>query len=404
MSSSPRPLEGIRILACEQALAAPYGSMLLAAFGADVIRVERPPNGELFRTNPPFVENERGRTSYGLLANDLNKRSIVLDLQQEEGRALFRDLAKQSDVVWENNRPGMMDRLGLGYRQLREINPRLVYVSVSGFGQEWASDSPFTKRPAYDIMAQGMGGVMLRAGKEGEPPVYNGIALGDQFPGVLAALGCMIALRGRDATGIGQHVDISMYDAMASLLSLTLSQHLFDPKVVKRGLIATSAPYGCYAAADGYFTLAVVGAQPWKSFCTIIDHPELLQDKTLATGHDRAARADYLKGMLEQWASDKKVARVVDVFLEAGIPSGPVQDLEDLLTCPHLAARNMILQVDDPVAGRMPVMGFPMLFSDTPPRSDPPPQFGQHTDEILSRELGLSADRIAQLRRTGVVK
>ena len=404
MSSLSRPLDGVRILACEQALASPYGSMLLAAFGADVIRVERPPTGELYRTNPPYVENERGRTSYGLIANNLNKRSIVLDLQHEEGRAIFRDLSKKTDVVWENNRPGMMDRLGLGYHQLREINPRIVYVSLSGFGQEWASDSPYTERPAYDIIAQAMGGLMMRAGKADEPPVYCGFPLGDQFPGVLAALGCMIALRGREATGIGQHVDISMYDAMASLLSLTLSQYVFDPNLVKRGAMATSAPYGTFAAADGFFALAVVTSPAWKRFCEVIGHAELLRETGLQSGRDRAARADDLKGVLEEWARDKTVAGVVKIFLEAGIPCGPVQDVADLLNCPHLAARDMILQVDDPVAGRMPVIGFPMLLSDSPPRSDPPPQFGQHTNEILSQDLGMTADRIERLRQTGVVQ
>jgi len=402
-SPPPRPLDGVRVLASEVFLAGPYGSMLLAAFGADVIRVERPPSGESYRSNPPFKENERGRTSYGVLANNLNKRSIGLDLGREEARVIFRRLAEKADVVWENNRPGVMDRLGLGYRAIREINPRIVYVSISGFGQEWASASPFSKRAAYDIIAQAMGGTLLRPGNPGDPPVYTGFPLGDQFPGVLAALGCMMALRGRDLTGKGQHVDISMYDAMASLLSLTLSQYLFDPALIKRGAFPTSAPYAPYAASDGYFVLAIGTPAAWRQFCDILGRPDLRDDPTLQNGRARALRAHDLQIAIEAWARDKTVAQVDAVFAAAGIPCAPVQDVPDLLTCPHLAARGMIPEVDDPVAGRIPVMGFPILFSESSPRAEPPPQFGQHTNEVLREDLGLAEDEIATLRGSGAV-
>lgn len=399
-----RPLDGIRVLACEQFLAGPYGSMVLAAYGADVLRVERPPLGEVFRVNVPAVENERGRTSYGLLANNLNKRSIVLDLQQEKGREIFRDLARKSDVVWENNRPGIMDRLGLGYRDLNAINPRLVYVSVSGYGQQWASNSPYTGHPAYDILAQAMGGLMMRSGSAGDAPIYNGYPLGDQFPSILAALGCVMALRGRDVTGVGQHVDISMYDAMASLMSQTMSQYVFAPEIVKRGVSAASAPYGAYAASDGYFVVAVVTEPVWKSFCELIGHADMASDPNLQTGRDRAKRSAELKDLIETWASDKKVDAVVKVMADAGVPVCKVQDLPDLLTCPHLAARDMVLQVNDPVAGMKPVMGFPIRLSGSSPRREPPPQFGQHTDEVLRQDLGLSDEQIHGLRSAGIVK
>lgn len=404
MSALPRPLEGIRILASEHVIAGPYGSMVLAAYGADVIRVERPPTGDMYRTNPPYIENERGRTGYGLLANNLNKRSIALDLQQDEARDIFRQLATKVDVIWENNRPGVMDRLGLGYQAIREVNPRIVYVSVSGFGQPWASDSPYAKRPAFDIVAQAMAGLLMRAGKPGDPPIYNGFALGDQFPSVLAALGCLMALRARDLSGEGQHVDISMYDSMASLLSLTLSQYLFDPELATRGAFTTSAPYGAYASRDGHFALAVGGNAIWQRFAKVIARPDLLADPTLQSGRDRAKRAAHLQTVIEEWAREKTVEEAVEIFNEAGIPAGPVREVNHLLDCPHLEARGMILQVEDPVAGRMPVMGFPIKLSGSPPpKAGPPPQFSQHADEILSQDLGLSAGEIRRLREAGIV-
>ncbi|HEX2171909.1 MAG TPA: CoA transferase, partial [Dehalococcoidia bacterium] len=311
MSNVPLPLEGIRVLAPEQVIAGPYGSMILASFGADVIRVERPPTGDMYRTNLPYIENERGRTGYGLLAHNLNKRSIVLDLQREEARQIFRDLAKKVDVLWENNRPGVMDRLGLGYQDIRAINPRIVYVSVSGFGQTWASDSPYADWPAFDIVAQAMAGLMMRAGSEGAPPIYSGYPLGDLFPSVIATLGCLIALRGRDLTGQGQHVDISMYDAMTSLLTTVFSAYTFDKSLATRGGMGTSFPYGSFACRDGYFVLAVAGDVMWQRLCKLLDRPDLFADESLKTGTGRAARAPFLRGIVEDWAREKTRLEVV---------------------------------------------------------------------------------------------
>jgi formyl-CoA transferase len=205
-------------------------------------------------------------------------------------------------------------------------------------------------------------------------------------------------------TGVGQHVDISMYDAMASLLSQTMSQYVFAPDIVKRGVSAASAPYGAYAASDGYFVVAVVTEPVWKSFCERIGHPGMASDPALQTGRDRASRSTELKEMIEAWAATRKVEDVVKIMADAGVPVCKVQDLPDLLTCPHLAARDMILQVDDPVAGTKPVMGFPIRLSGSSPRSEPPPQFGQHTDEVLRQDLGLSAEQIEALRGAGIVK
>ena len=403
-AAGQRPLEGIRVLAPEQVIAGPYGSMFLAAFGADVIRIERPPNGDLYRNMPPYVENERGRTGPGLLANSLNKRSLALDLQREEAREIFRRLVAQVDVIWENNRPGVMDRLGLGYQAMREINPGIVYVSISGFGQRSASDSPYADWPAFDIVAQAMGGLLMRAGKIGDPPVYPGLTLGDHIPALMAIIGCLLALRWRDLTGEGQHVDIAMLDATAALLAGVLPQCSFDPELARRRTVTTTFPYGAFACADGYFVMAVVGDDLWRRFCQILDRLDLLADPTLQVGQDRVLRADYLTEIIEAWAADKTADEASAALVAAGIPAGPVRRVDQLLACPHLNARGMILEIDDPVAGPRPVLGVPIRLSGVPPpRTNPPPQFGQHADEILGRDLGMTPAEIQRLRESGVV-
>lgn len=403
MTDIPRPLSGVRVLAAEQVIAGPYGSMLLAAFGADVIRVEHPAGTDLYRIVAPFVENERGHTSAGLMAHNLSKRSLTLDLQNPAGRDLFRRLAATVDVVWENNRPGVMDRLGLGYHALKEINPRIVYVSISGFGQTWSSESPYAERPAYDLIAQAMSGLMLRPGRSDDPPLWAGYALGDQFPAVMAFAGCLLALRQRDLTGQAQHVDIAMYDAASSLLTALFANLGFDPTLVKRGTPMTTAPYGPFRCADGDFVVAVT-EHIWPRFCRAIDRPDLLADPTLARGRDRALRIDELRGAIEAWTVGKTRAEVVDTLLAAGVPAGPVQDISELPDCPHLEARGMIVRVDDPVAGERPILGVPIKLAEAPPpRYDPPPQLGQHTAEVLRQELGLTDDEIDRLRQDGVL-
>ncbi|HEX2171216.1 MAG TPA: CoA transferase, partial [Dehalococcoidia bacterium] len=320
-AATPRPLDGLRVLTVEQIIAGPFASLILAAFGADVIRIERPPNGDLYRNTPPYVENVHGRTGSGLLANALNKRSLALDLQQEEAREIFRRLAARSDVVLENNRPGVMDRLGLGYHALREINPRLVYVSISGFGQKWASDSPYADWPAFDIVAQAMGGLMMRAGKTGDPPIYPGLTLGDHYPGTMAVIGCLLALRWRDLTGEGQHVDISMLDATAVLLSTVFAQHSFDPELPLRRNVATAFPYGAFACADGYFVVAVAGDAIWQRFCKILDRPDLYANPTLRLGADRVKRAGFISEIIETWAAGKTALEASQACVAAGIPA-----------------------------------------------------------------------------------
>lgn len=400
-----RPLEGIRVLALEQFAAGPYGSMFLTDFGAEVIKIEAPGIGEGGRNIQPYVENERGRTSYAMVSRNRGKKSLSLNLQKEEGREIFRRLAGVSDVVWENMRPGVMDKLGLGYRALRALNPKIIYASISGFGHGDIYQSPYIELPAFDIAAQAMSGLMLRPGQKGQPPLFLGFALGDYYPGVMATMGVLLALRWRDLTGQGQHVDISMYDATISLNELGIVFYSFTKQLAERGVIALAAPYGAFQAKDGYVVIAVVGEPIWARFCRAIGREDLLQDPSLQSGVERVKRMDdLLRPIVEGWSRDKTRAEVVEYLNRHGVPTMPVREVDDLFSCPHARARRMLLEVDDPVAGKQTVAGNPVKLSAVPDApAVPPPQLGQHTEEVLSGLLGLREAELARLREAGVI-
>lgn len=400
-----RPLDGIRVLAVEHFMAGPYGSMLLADFGAEVIKIEPPGTGEAGRHVAPCIANERGMVSQTLVRLNRNKKSVALNLQEAQGQEIFRRLVGVSDVVWENLRPGTMDRLGLGYQTLRAIKPALIYASVSGFGHSDIYQSPYAQLPAFDIVAQGMSGLMLRAGKEGEPPAYLGFPLGDQYPSVLAAFGVVLALRWRDLTGEGRRVDISMYDALASLNELCIGLRNFTRQPSPRGTVGVSAPYDAFRVSDGYVVIAVVGEPIWERFCRTIGREDLLEDPNLERGMDRLERTEgLLRPIIEDWGRDKTRAQVVELLNAQAVPAAPVYDVDELLSCPHLRARNMLLAIDDPVAGRVVVAGNPIKMSGAPePATEPSPQLGQHTAEVLSELLGLRQSDLAALAAEGVI-
>jgi len=397
-------LEGTRILAVEQFIAGPYGTMLLADFGAEVIKIEAPGTGDGYRNMMPYVENERGRSSYGLLRMNRNKKSLTLDLQKEEGREIFKRLVQVADVVWENLRPGVMDRLGLGYPVLHALNPALIYASVSGFGHADIYQSPFVEMPAFDIIAQAMAGLMLRAGQEGDPPLYSGLMIGDLYPSVLAAFGVLLALLARHSTGQGQRVDIAMYDAMLTYNEYAIGLYSLTGQRPPRALV-TSAPYGPFKARDGYVVISVVSEPIWARFCRALQREDLLEEPSLRTGMDRAKRVeDFLRPLIEDWAKDKTRAQVVEILNRHGVPACPVQDVEDILACPHVRARRMLLSLDDPVAGQVKVVGNAIKLSEAPDApAEPPPQLGQHTEQLLSKLLGMSGAELARLRQAGVI-
>ena len=382
-----RPLEGVRVLAVENFIAGPYGSMLLADHGAEVIKVE-PPRGDTYRAAVPHYEKDGARMSYSFLRVNRNKRSIVLDLATSEGRDAFLELVDTADVVWENLRPGAFERLDLGWEVLRSRNPRIVYASLTGFGSDDVLPSPFRERLAFDIVAQALSGMMYRVGHEDQEPLHVGTPVADTVSAILAALGVSLALNARQQTGVGQRVDISLYDAMVALNEQSVGYYSHFGEVPPRGASPTSAPFSSFMAADGYLAIGIASDEIWRRFCTVIEAPDLAEDPTLAHGIDRVKHAETrLRPRIEKWTRQFPVEEAVRLLNVARVPAANVQNVDDLFDCPHVEARKMLVELDDPVAGRVRLAANPIKLSDsyiTPNRTAP--QLGADQDRYLPRE------------------
>ena len=403
-NGSRQPLTGIRVLAVEHFMAGPYGSLLLAQAGAQVIKIERPGSGELGRVSSPAVTDGRGgRTNHQMLRVNRHKLSLTLDLKQGAGQDIFRRLVSTADVVWENQRPDTLDRLGLGYEALRAIKPDLIYVSVNGFGGR-AGGSPYADWPAFDIIAQAMGGLALRPGAAGDPPIYSNFPVGDQYPATLAAYGVLLALYDRAMTGQGRRVEISMYDAAVALNETAISLYDLTGSIPPRGAPGFLSPFGAFRAANGYFVIAVGTNAQWRLLCRVMEREDLA-GPDLEDPRERERQLEtVIRPAIEKWAAQHDKLTVARILAENGIPAGPVQDVDELFSCPHLAARDMIVEVDDPVAGRRKVAGNPVKLSGIPPLpAAPPPQVGQHSEHLLGELLGLTSTDLAALRAQGVI-
>ncbi|MCC6792282.1 MAG: CoA transferase [Thermomicrobiales bacterium] len=397
-----RPLTGVRVLAVENFFAGPYGSMLLADYGAEVVKVESP-QGDFFRSYPPIYANESGEISGRFLRMNRNKRSMVVGLRSDEGRELFLSLAERSDVVWENYRPGAMDRLGLGWAVLRARNPRLIYATVSGFGHQDVLPNPMSGRPGFDIVAQAMAGLAWQAGIEGDPPIYYGISLADQFAGTMAAFGVVLALQWRSLTGQGQHVDLAMYDCAVTLNELEIGHYGRFGETAGRG-VGTVGPFQFFRASDGWFSVGVSGDLIWKRFCEVIDRLDLYAREDLKDGAARARVQESLfRPLIEEWAADKIVDGICERLNAAGVPAGPVQTVPELFKCPQVKARKMLVELPDPAAGPTTLAGNPVKFSAVP-ESDvrAAPRLGADTDAVLREVLDLSDAAIEGLRERKV--
>jgi formyl-CoA transferase len=381
---SMKPLEGLRILAAEQFLAGPYGSSLLADFGAEVIKVE-PPWGDPYRTAKPVFETDKGSMSYQFARINRNKNSITLRLDQKADRDRFLELVKTADVVWENFRPGVFDKLGIGWDDLRAQNPQIIYASISGFGHTDLLPSPYAERPAFDIVAQAMSGMMMRPGYEGLPPLYLGVPMADTLAGIMAAFGVALAIHARDQTGEAQRVDISMVDVMVMLNEPNIAYYSYFGKEPPRGASATSAPYGAYQCKDGWFVLGVSSDALFAKFCDVIDAPELASNEALATGIGRAEhRETIIRPRLERWSMQLTGEEASKILNAVGIPASPVNGVSDLFEDPHVAARRMLLTVEDPIVGTFQVAGNPIKMSGTiGVEARPAPVLGRDQDRYL---------------------
>ena len=390
MSEAPlkkgQPLGGIRVLAVEGFVAGPFASMWLADMGAEVIKIERPDGGDPSRGLAPSKPDASGNPrSLSFARSNRNKKSVVLDLKTDAGLKQLKALISAADVLIENLKPGSLQRLGLGYGDLKKINPLLIYTTISGFGHEDVLPSPQSRRPAFDVITQALSGLMLRPERSDPRPVYLGFPLVDVYAATLAFAGTMMALFERTRTNEGQHVDIAMYDAAITLNEITLIYATALSELPKPGGHAMAEPFGAFLAADGYLALGVVGEEVWRRFVAAIEMPDLLEDQRFLTGFLRRKNNVALRKIVETWLSTRSRVQAAETMLRHGVPAAPVQDVDEVVKDPQAAARQMILTLDDPGWGSITVAGNPIKTSTlgkTPTGS--PPSLGQHTTAVLS--------------------
>lgn len=398
-------LAGIRVVDLTRMLSGPYCTMTLADHGAEVLKVE-PPDGDVTRALGPFMQEDEERLFGGYFQSiNRNKRSIALDLVRPEARRIMHQLAANADVVVNNFRPGVMDRLDLGYERLRRINPRLVYASISGFGDPRWGASPYGEWPAYDVVAQAMGGVMAITGPDAETPTKVGPGIGDIVPAMQLAFGILAALRHADRTGLGQHVDIAMYESMIALCERAVYQYTFEGKVPgpEGQTHPFLAPFGMFQAKDGWIALAAHPDNFWNILADIMGRPDLRSQPHFATKAARSSHRNEVNALVEAWTCGLTKAELTRL-LGSKVPFGPVNNVQEILEDPHVRGRHLLAEVEQPGAMR------PGRIVETPIRlSLSPggirrraPRLGEDTGEVLA-QLGYETADIAALRAAKVV-
>jgi len=400
------PLDGIRVLDLSRALAGPYCTMMLGDLGADVIKVERPGQGDESRGwGPPFVGQPYGpypgESAYFLSANR-NKRSVTVNLHSAEGQEIVRRLAAASDVFVENFRTGALEKMGLGYDDLRTVHPRLVYCSVSGYGRT----GPCADWPGYDFVLQAEGGMMGITGPEEGPPYRVGIPIVDITTGMFAATGILAALRARDLTGEGQLVDMSLLDAQVALLTNVASNYLVGGEAPRRlgNAHPNITPYEAFRAQDRWFALAAANQRQWAILCDVIGQPKLKDDPRFADNNTRVANRQALREVLDAAFACRDAAEWLAKLRQAELPCGPINAIPDVFAHPQATPREMVLQVEHPTVGTLRLPGFPYKFSATPAIvRRPPPLLGQHTQEVLGELLGYGTEELGGLRGRNVL-
>ena len=391
-------LKGIKVLDLTRALAGPYCTMLLADYGAEVIKVELPGTGDDTRGwGPPFVE---GESAYFMSINR-NKKSLTLDMKNARSKDILERMIKQSDIIVENFRPGAADRLGLGYGQVKKINPKIIYCSISGFGQ----DGPYRELPGFDQTLQGMGGMMSITGEPNGPPMKVGVAIADISGGMFAAFGIMLALFHRQKTGVGQWVDTSLLDSQIAWLTYRAGEYFASGKLPEK--VGSGhpmiVPYQAFKAKDEYINIAAGNDQLWKRFCKVINMENIMDDPKFVTNAKRVENRKELIPILSKIIETKTGAEWLKLLEDAGIPAGPIYTLDKLFSDPQVLHRKMMVELTHPKAGKIKVTGVPVKLSEAPGEiTAPPPLLGQHNKEVL-KDLGYSAEEIEKLIADKVV-
>lgn len=386
-------LDNIKVLDLTRVLAGPYATMILGDLGADIIKIEMPVTGDDSRAFGPYVNNE---SAYFMSLNR-NKRSITLNLKSEEGKKVFLEMVKKADVVVENFRPGTMEKLGLGYDCLSQVNPKIIYAASSGFGHT----GPYSKRAAYDSVVQAMGGIMSITGEKGGKPVRVGSSIADINSGLFTAIGILAALNNRHVTGKGQKVDVAMLDSLVAILENAVARYVVTGEAPKPGgnRHPSIVPFEPFETSNGEVVVAAGNDVLWAKFCEVLGKEELINDERFATNPLRNENYDELRPLIAEAMVKKSTEEWLEILDKVGVPNGPINTIDKVLQDPQVIAREMIVEVEHPVAGKLKMPGVPIKLSDTPGSvRTPAPILGQHTEEILKELLGYNDEQIQKLR------
>ncbi|ACZ18646.1 CaiB/BaiF CoA transferase family protein [Thermanaerovibrio acidaminovorans] len=392
------PLEGLVILDLTRVLAGPFATMMLSDMGARVIKVENPAGGDDSRAFAPMLN---GESAYFMSINR-GKESVAINLKDPKGKELLLELVKKVDVLVENFKPGTMDKLGLGYEVLSQVNPRLIYAASSGFGQY----GPYSHLPAYDLIIQGMGGLQSITGPDPEHPTKVGSSMADILAGIFTVIGILAALRAREVTGLGQMVDVAMLDCLVATLENAIARYVVTGSVPRpAGNDHPSiAPFATFESADGFVNIAAGNDSLWRKLCDALGIGELAEDSRFLTNSDRLANWPELKAIINEHTRTKPTDHWVKVLREAQVPCGPINTVDRVMADPHVLARDMIVSLVHPVAGELKVPGVPIKFSKTPGEiKGPAPLLGQHTRSVLQEMLGLDQEAIDELKEKGAI-
>lgn len=391
-------LEGIQILDLTRVLAGPFTTMILADMGAEVIKIERPEVGDDARHFGPYVN---GESAYFMSINR-NKKSMTINLKHEKGKSIFMQLVKDADVVIENFRPGTMERLGLGYEDLKSINEKIIYAASSGFGHT----GPYSERPAYDAIIQAMGGLMSITGPKDGKPTRVGSSIGDIIAGLYTTIGILAALRYREKEGVGQKVDISMLDGQVSILENAIARYFATDKSPKPAGNRHNSivPFETFGTSDGEIMVAAGNNNLWQKLCKAIDLKDLAYDERFCTNPLRAKNYSELRPILQNKFKNKDTSTWHEILLSEGVPNGPINDIEEVVNDPQVKARDMIVEVEHPKAGKVKMAGIPIKMSKSQGEiKSPAPDLGEHTSEVLENLLGYTKEEIVKLRDMGVL-
>ncbi|EFQ24485.1 Formyl-CoA transferase [Aminomonas paucivorans DSM 12260] len=398
MTERKKPLEGLVVLDLTRVLAGPFAGMMLADMGARVIKVENPQGGDDARAYTPF---QNGESAYFMSLNR-GKESVTLNLKHPEGKRILKELAARADILVENYKPGTMKKLGLDYDVLSRVNPRLIYAASSGFGQT----GPYSDRPAYDLIVQGMGGLQSITGTDPKHPLKVGSSMADILAGIFAVTGILAALHHRDLTGRGQMVDVAMLDCLVATLENAVAR--YETSGVAPGPIGNDhpsiCPFATFESADGFINIAAGNDVLWARLCEVLGIPETAADPRFLTNRDRIENWLALKAILNAQTQGKTTAQWMEALMAVQVPCGPINTIDKVVSDPQVLAREMIVPVAHPVAGELKMPGVPIKFSETPASiAGPAPLLGEHVGAIYGGLLGMSEEEIRKLREEGAI-